>query len=68
MQALEGVVLYKIDGAAEKELKESYGVKGFPVFILSNAAGTKTEKWASYPSKETFIETLEQKLNAITAD
>lgn len=67
-KALENVVLYQMDGQANSELKNSYGVKGFPVFILSDASGKNTEKWKGYSGPDNFIETLGDKLDAVKAD
>ena len=54
------VVLLKLD--AEKgegvDIARSYNVRGFPSFILTDAAGATYDRWMGYGDPDVFIETM----------
>jgi thiol-disulfide isomerase/thioredoxin len=66
LTSLERVSFVQID--AEKgygeTLAETYGVSGFPTFVLTDADGALLDRWSGWEDAEGFIATLDEALVA----
>lgn len=71
IQALDQVVLYKVDGEKGEgaKLAKHFKVKSFPNFVMLGQKGKMINRWAGYGDSEQFIEALEMTLDdPITID
>ena len=62
-EALQRVVLYKVDAEAKdggKELAEEYTIKGYPTFVLANAGGETASRWWGFDSTSEFLEVFDE--------
>ena len=46
------------DQKAAQELEKTYGVKGHPSFVLTNASGEVIDRWVGYRGADNFVTTL----------
>ncbi len=63
--ASEGVVLHRIDGEKGEgvQIAKSYGVVGYPTFILADARGEIMDSWVGFKNAEMFLQAKTEALS-----